>query len=339
MNRVRLSLSTRRLAIVLALTASVACQARDTGRPPYAVAQSLREPTLFADGVISTGDDEFGGSFAPDGRTVYFSRSAPHSYLYALFESHWSARGWSQPVILPFSGHWTDSDPVLSPDGRQMYWSSDRPVDGKIKHDYDIWMSTRNAGGGWGEPVHLPAPINSDASEFCASVAQSGTLYFSSERDGGPGGAIRVYRSHPENNGWSTPENLTEAMGAKHDDVVYDLDVLVDPAEKTLFVGSSGRPDGLGNFDIYLSRSSDGKWGPLVHLPPPINTPTRDYSPHPSPDGKYLFFASERGLTAGSVTARWTSYRDLVTRLRSTLNGSGNIYQIPMRVVDSLAGP
>ena len=93
-------------------------------RPPYAVEGPLREPRLFGDGIISTGDDEFGGSFAPDGKTVYFSRSAPHSYLYAIYESHWVHGRWNHPTVTPFSGHWTDSDPVLSPDGTRMYWSS-----------------------------------------------------------------------------------------------------------------------------------------------------------------------------------------------------------------------
>jgi hypothetical protein len=73
-----------------------------------------------------------------------------------------------------------------------MYWSSDRPVGGKVKHDYDIWMSHRQPNGKWGGPEHLPAQINSDGSEFCASIARNGTIYFSSTRDGVPG-AIRAF--------------------------------------------------------------------------------------------------------------------------------------------------
>ncbi|MEO8031513.1 MAG: hypothetical protein ABJC74_12585 [Gemmatimonadota bacterium] len=127
-------------------------------------------------------------------------------------------------------------------------------------------------------------------------------------------------------------------MGAKHENAVYDLDVMVDPDEQFMLIGSLGRPDGFGNFDLYISWNREGKWSPLKHLPAPFNTPTRDDSPHISPDGRYLFLTSERGFTAGSVTTRFGSYRDLVTRLRSTLNGSGNIYQIDMAVVDSVGG-
>jgi len=34
-------------------------------------------PTLFAEGVVSTPDDEFGFALAPDGRTTFFGKSSP----------------------------------------------------------------------------------------------------------------------------------------------------------------------------------------------------------------------------------------------------------------------
>ena len=324
------------LAVNLSATSRQAPSSSGVGaRPPYAVAGPLREPRIFGDGVISTADDEFGGSFTPDGKTIYFSRSAPHSYLYAIFESHWVRGKWTTPTIVPFSGEYTDSDPILSPDGNAMYWSSDRPVNASVKHDYDIWMVRRQPDGNWGPPERLPEPINSNGSEFCASVARNGTIYFSSTRDAPPG-AIRAFRSRLINGKWAEPENLSAAMGTRPDDPFLDLDIMVDPDERFLLVGSLGRPDGFGHFDIYVSWNRDGVWSPLKHLPAPFNTPARDYSPHISPDGKYVFFASERGFTAGSVTARFDSYRALVARLRSTLNGSGNIYQIDVAVLDSL---
>jgi len=303
--------------------------------PPYTVRGPLREPRIFGNGVISTSADEFGGSFTPDGKTIYFSRSAPHSYLYAIFESRWLDGRWATPVIVPFSGQYTDSDPILSPDGNTMYWSSDRPVKGTVKHDYDIWMVRRQPNGTWGVPERLPEPINSEGSEFCASAARNGTIYFSSTRDAPPG-AIRAYRSRKIGGTWSAPENLSTAMGGKPDDPYLDLDIMVDPDERFVLIGSLGRPDGFGHFDVYVSWNHDGVWSPLKHLPAPFNTPARDYSPHLSPDGKYVFFSSERGFSAATVTSRFTSYRDLITRLRSTVNGSGNIYQIDAAVLDSL---
>lgn len=286
-------------------------------------------PSILAEDIISTSDDEFGGSLTPNGDTIFFSKSAPHSYRYTMLESHREHGKWTTLTVLPFSGNYADSDPTLSPDGTKMFWISDRPVDGKVKHDYDLWMVERTASGRWSAPEHLPAPINSDASEFAASMTRSGTLYFSSARDGG----IQAFRSRRENGAWSTPENVTRLIDRGDSATVYDLDVMVDPDERFLLPGSI-RNEGFGNFDLFIAWNDNGTWSGAVHLPAPFNTRARDYAPHLSPDGHRLFFSSERGFALDTLDHP-LSYRELTERLRSTLNGSGNIYEVDAGVLQS----
>jgi WD40-like Beta Propeller Repeat len=291
---------------------------------------SSSKPRIFAEGIVSTSDDEFGGSLTPNGDTIYFSKSAPHSYRYSMLESHRrKGGGWSTPTMLPFSGRYTDSDPTLSPDGTKMFWTSDRPVNGKVKHDYDLWMVERTSSGSWGAPQHLPEPINSNESEFAASMTRGGTLYFSSARDGG----IQAFRSHIENGVWTKPENVTRLIEHGDTATVYDLDVMIDPDERFLLLGSV-RQDGFGNFDLYIAWNDHGKWSHAVHLPAPYNTRARDYAPHLSPDGHTLFFSSERGFALDPIEHR-LDYRELTNLLRSTLNGSGNIYQLSADALDA----
>jgi hypothetical protein len=287
------------------------------------------EPRLFVENIVSTSDDEFGGSRTPNGDTVYFSRSAPHSYRYTMLESHRAHGAWTTPTVLPFSGRYTDSDPTLSPDGSMMFWTSDRPVNGKVKHDYDLWMVERTRSGAWGPPERLPEPVNSDASEFAASMTRSGTLYFSSARDGG----IQAYRSHIEHGAWTAPENVTRLIQHGDSATVYDLDVMIDPDERFLLLGSI-REGGFGNFDLYIAWNDHGTWTRAVHLPAPFNTRARDYAPHLSPDGRTLMFSSERGFALEPLGHRLT-YRELTGLLRSTLNGSGNIYEIDASALDA----
>jgi hypothetical protein len=295
------------------------------------VAAPSDAPRLLGDGVISTSDDEFGGSVTPDGDTVYFSKSAPHSYRYTMLESHRVGGRWSAPTVLPFSGRYTDSDPTLSPDGTTMFWSSDRPVaPGAPKHDYDLWMVERTAAGAWGPPRRLPPPINSDASEFAASMTNDGTLYFSSARDG----AIQAFRSRLVRGTWTTPENVTRLVDQGDTTVVaWDLDVMIDPRERFLLLGSLRR-EGFGHFDLYVSWNDRGHWTPAVHLPAPFNTAARDYAPHLSPDGATLYFSSERGFALDPLD-RALDYGALTARLRGTLNGGGNIYTIDARALDA----
>lgn len=307
------------LSIVALSSPSAAAGTTPRSKKPQTPPQT---PAIFGENSISTSDDEFGGSMTPDGDTIFFSRSAPHSYRYTMLQSHREHGKWTTPTVLPFSGKYSDSDPTLSPDGTKMFWTSDRPVDGKIKHDYDLWMVERSASGKWSAPEHLPAPINSETSEFAASMTRSGTLYFSSARDGG----IQAFRSHLERGAWTTPENVTRLIDHGDTTVVYDLDVMIDPEERFLLLGSI-RSDGFGNFDLFIAWNENGRWSRAVHLPAPFNTRARDYAPHLSPDGRTLLFASERSFALDTLDHALT-YRELIERLHSTLNGSGNIYEI-----------
>jgi len=69
-----------------------------------------------------------------------------------------------------------------------------------------------------------------------------------------------------------------------------------------------------------------------VNLGPTINTRARDYSPRISPDGKYLLFSSEKGFPTDKRDHAVT-YDEFAQKTRSTLNGLGNIYRIPMDYV------
>ncbi len=293
---------------------------------------------MIGPGVISTDDDEFGGAITPDGATIYFDKTVPTSNQYVIVVSHLVDGRWTTPQVAPFSGRYSDSDPVLSPDGRTLYWTSDRPVGGAIKHDYDLWKVERNAGGDWGVPEHLSAPISSDANEYFASVTRDGTMYFSSARDGGEAGTVDVFRSRLRNGHYQAPENLRRELNGS-DVSYYDLDAAVSADERTLVVSSFGRPDGLGSADMYVShRDAHGQWSRLRHLAPPLNSSDRDYSPRFAPDGRHLIFSSERGFALDSAAAP-LDYGALVARLRQTANGSGNIYEIDVSMLDSLAEP
>ena len=204
---------------------------------------------MIGPGAVSTDDDEFGGAITPDGATIYFDKTVPTSNQYVIVESHRVDGGWTTPQVAPFSGRYSDSDPVLSPDGRTLYWTSDRPVGGTIKHDYDLWKAERSSSGDWGLPEHLSAPINSDANEYFASVTRDGTMYFSSARDGGEAGTVDVFRSRLRNGHYQAPENLRRELNGS-DVSYYDLDAAVSPDERTLVVSSFGRPDGLGSADM-----------------------------------------------------------------------------------------
>ena len=56
----------------------------------------------------------------------------------------------------------------------------------------------------------------------------------------------------------------------------------------------SDRPEGKGMSDLYVSKFNNDVWTIAKNLGSKINSPSREERPTFSPDGKYLFFGSEK---------------------------------------------
>src|SRR5262249_61125829 len=122
-----------------------------------------------------------------------------------------------------------------------------------------------------------------------ASAARNGPPSFVSERGAGRG-PLAVSRARPEGKDYGPAEKLP---GAINDPENVTLEALVAPDESYILLTPMGRSDGLGSFDIYVSRFKDGVWGAPANLGPKINTRARDYSPRFAPDGGTRLFTSE----------------------------------------------
>src|SRR5690349_17127391 len=69
---------------------------------------------MVGEGTISTSQDEFGAMPDKDWTTLYFNRSIPAHYHYVMYVSYNRDGKWTTPEVLPFSGEYRDSDPVIS---------------------------------------------------------------------------------------------------------------------------------------------------------------------------------------------------------------------------------
>ncbi|HEV3086792.1 MAG TPA: hypothetical protein VGX96_06155 [Candidatus Elarobacter sp.] len=293
--------------------------------PAPGPAPAATEAEVVGEGVISTPDDEFGGSISPDGKTIYFDRSVPAHYLYTMWRSKKTGNRWGKPEMLPFSGRYRDSDPVLSPDGNVLLFASDRPVNGIELHRFSIWSARRN-GDGWGTPRVFPGPVNSAGSQVFASMAANGDLYFNSSRGGG---YQQVYRSRLVHGVYGPAEKLGPAINSERS---YIAEAFIAPDQSYVLLGIYAAPDGYGSYDIYISYNKDGRWSYPINVGPAVNTPAREYSPRVTPDGKYLMFTSERGFGT-QRPASPLSYDDFIRGTRGVYNGLGNIYRIEMKFI------
>ncbi len=261
--------------------------------PPYATDKPLREPVLLSDEIISA-PGAHGPSFTRDGRAVYFAAERPpHGPVPAhnvLVVSRLVAGRWTPPAWLEFSGQHQEGGVIISPNGKRLYFWSYRAgaaVESSFQEQSDIWF-VEQAGAAWGLPQRLPAPINSSVRDYTGSFAGDGTLFLTSKRDGGLGQGD-VYCARPRGEDFLPPENLGGAINSPSN----ELGPAVTPDGRVL-VFSSDRPGGVGDWDLYISVRKHGAWSPAKNLGPRINTVSNDAAAHFSPDGRYLFFNSER---------------------------------------------
>jgi len=287
-------------------------------------------PEVFGLGTISTPENELNAAFSPDGRILYLTRKAGADGQFgAIMVSRALADGrWSAPEVVDFSGRYADYDPIVSPDGAKLFFISKRPVTGlDPRRDFDIWVTER-AGSGWGAPRHLGAPVNSEGDELYPSVASDGTLYFSSCGRRDSRGRCDLYRSRFRDGRYLEPEPLGDSVNTP----ASETDAYVAPDQSYLVFTAYGRPDAVGDGDLYVSFASDGGWSAARPLGPLVNSVAREYCPIVSPDGVYLYVTSQRGFPE-VPRRRGLTTRELHDSLTSVRNGFGNVYRVPIAVL------
>ena len=257
---------------------------------------------------LDTGADNHAGlAFSPDGSKAFFSAwdgkwGSKRALKRTIYVFHKQPTGWSKPQTAPFSGEYSDDDPFVSPDGRWLYFVSERPILGaELRPDGDIWRYSLD---GDGQLEHLA--VNSSAAEYSPVVTVSGTLYFASARDGGVGQGD-LYRAGADGLGFAPPEPLGMALNS--DTGEWNLWVSADESE-ILFEASSRVTNVSVPGDLYYSWKTDAGWTaaqPVTSL----NSIGSDLLPRMHPDGSTLFYTTANlGGQARIVSAPWPPLRE-----------------------------
>jgi outer membrane protein OmpA-like peptidoglycan-associated protein len=202
-----------------------------------------------AKGKLNTTLNEGAQAISQDGQWLIFTGcNYPEGQgscdLYISFKT--KNGGWTEaenlgPIIN--TDLW-ESAPSLSPDKKDLYFSSNRfnGFGGK-----DIWVTHRQTNGKWTAPENLGPTINTTADETCPFIhADNQTLYFNS--NGLPGyGMADLFLSRKNNeNKWTTPINLGYPINTIDDE--GSLTVASDG--KTSYYASDRKNNNAG-LDIY----------------------------------------------------------------------------------------
>ena len=283
---------------------------------------------LFAPGIVSTDLAEDAGLiFTPDGNEVFIRLA---NFPMGVITHRRRIDGkWQAPEVAPFSGQYWEGRLAIKPDGSRLFYSSPMPLTGEgPPKDNDFWMVKRE-GAGWGAPVHLGRPLNSDIEENDLSVAANGTIYFNREGEGEP---FDIYRSSLESDIYQEPELLQIPGREKYMEVAP----MVAPDESYIVFTSDGRPDQQGSFDLYVTfQVAGGGWTTPVNLGDGVNSRSSDKFATLSPDGKYMFFVSRRPLE-DNWSAVKRDYKTMFNLYRGPGNGNTDIYWVSTQVIEQL---
>jgi hypothetical protein len=299
-------------------------------RYSYTVPHPVPRPQIFGEGVISVGDYDTHPAFSPDGETLYFLKCTVDIANCTICVSRFRNDRWTEPTVAPFSGQYLDADPFVSKDGKTLYFISNRPLKpgGPAKDDTDIWKVDVTPHG-WGTPVRLDPPVNSERDEYYPTLADNGALYFGSTREGGKGGSD-IYRCPFSDGKFAAAENLGDAINTADNE--YEPFIAAD---ESYLIFMATIPRGLNNGDLYFSKRVDGAWSKAEKLPAPFNSVATEWSPKVTRDGQYFFFSSARD-TQTTAPAKPETMAQLTKRLRSAGNGLADIYQVDFSAVKAI---
>ncbi len=204
--------------------------------------------------VINSKYNEGAVCFNKDFSELFFTRcgtdNITNDYC-KIFETTMNATGeWNTPQSLPlFEDSTNVSQPFLTADGKELYFSSDsrEGYGGK-----DLFITRRQADGTWSEPENLGPNINTTGDEAFPYIA-NGKLYFASNGQPGMGG-MDIFSATKTGKQWMNPVNLRAPINSAADD--FGLILIPVPNERKKEVKETGlftstRPGGKGNDDIY----------------------------------------------------------------------------------------
>lgn len=286
------------------------------------IVDSNANVTAFAPGIVSTRYDEGAISFTPDNKTAYFTMGSIFSTL--CFSKNIGGK-WAKPEVASFSGRWNDMDAFVSPNGKRLFFSSNRPIPGTIqtvanKH-YDLWY-VENSGQNWSEPHHLDTSINTGRdNNYAPSVCSDGTLYWCSrDRNGNKG--MQCYYSVWLGNRYDQPK-LLSITGADH-----IQDPFIAPNGKYLVF--------LNGKELFVSMRQKDNWSPPIKIGAPISMNDYMNSPYVSHDGKTLYFTTGRnkGFYKRDPRSHALNYDELIKENDNIFNGKGNILTVPINLPD-----
>lgn len=169
---------------------------------------------------------------------------------------------------------------AISSDGRTMVFAKGNTGKRKGANDVNLYI-TRYRNKRWSEPQLMAINDPNAWNSTPAFSSDNRTLYFSSTREGGFGGAD-IYSATVNSRGrWGNVRNLGPKINTAEDEMFPSTS-----QDGKLYFSSNGHP-GLGKLDLFTAERKGGKIN-ITHLGAPMNSNKDDFA--------LFLYAPDRGF-------------------------------------------
>jgi outer membrane protein OmpA-like peptidoglycan-associated protein len=198
--------------------------------------------------------------------------------------------------------------PVISPDGRTLYFVRDGHPHNKGGED--IWYSKRKIGSNaWEKAKNMPAPLNNADNNAVLSVSADGDrLLLMGEYTKGRTfpHELSISTIKANKTSWSIPKKIVFEPFERQNSTRESYYLQQDERTLLMSINMGGKKtQNFGQNDIYVSfKQKNGVWSAPKNLGSTINTNGFEYSPFLAADGVTLFFSSDghpNGLGSNDV--------------------------------------
>ncbi len=156
----------------------------------------------------------------------------------------------------------------------------------------------------------LPVEFNTSHDDFAPVLARSGRTMYLTVDNGGDANTIESVERSPA--GWASSTDKESGVNGGDQN---GCPAVTPDGQFMVFASLDNPVDGQGRTDLYSARRVKGEWSEITNLGAAVNSAGWDSHPTLTPDGRTLYFASDRSGGRGGVDiyvsrleqGRWTT--------------------------------
>jgi Tol biopolymer transport system component len=177
-----------------------------------------------------------------------------------------------------------ERDMAFSPDGKQMYYT----IQSGQGFFSTIVVRTKVSGSKWSEPV--VASFSGMFSDLEPAFSQDGKKhFFCSNRplSGDKKKDFDIWVTERNGSSWSAPKNLGPAINTEADEYYPSI-----ANNGSIYFTAQYEGKGVGREDIYVSKWTNGEYGPAMALDTAVNSKSYEFNAFIAPDESFIIFTS-----------------------------------------------